>query len=52
MVKFYEEQNTLLTYSYDCKTGFATKILDPSSVAWVYSIALNKLKGSPRELAL
>ena len=31
MVKFQEENNTLL--SYDCKTGFATKILDPSSVA-------------------
>ena len=30
MVKFYEEHNTLL--SYDCKTSFATKILDPLSV--------------------
>ena len=42
--------NTLL--SYDCKTGFATKILDPSSVAWIYSVAVNKLKGSTREPAL
>ena len=31
MVKFSEKHNTLL--SYVCKTGFATKILDPSSVA-------------------
>ena len=31
-------------YSYDCKTGFGTKMLDPSSVA---SIAVNK--SSPRE---
>ena len=31
MVKFQEERNSLL--SYDCKTGFTTKILDPSSVA-------------------
>ena len=31
MVKFYREYNTLL--SYDCKTGFTTKIFDPSPVA-------------------
>ena len=31
MVKFYKEYNTLL--SYDCKTGFTTKIFDPSPVA-------------------
>ena len=29
-VKFLEERNTLL--NYECKTGFGTKILDPSSV--------------------
>ena len=33
MVKFLEERYTLLL-GYDCKTGFATKILDPSSVAY------------------
>ena len=33
MVKFEEEHNSLL--SYDCKTSFSTKILDPSSVALV-----------------
>ena len=33
MVKFLEERHTLLL-GYDCKTGFATKILDPSSVAY------------------
>ena len=31
MVKFWEERNSLL--SYDCKTGSAIKILDPSPVA-------------------
>ena len=33
MVKFLEERNSL--FSSDCKTSFATKILDPSSVALV-----------------
>ena len=42
------ERNVTLQLSYDCKTGFGTKILDPSSVGCGSGTAVNK--SSPREL--